>query len=74
MKRLVWRLIMFNLNQEGLQYVQKWGSQGIHCLEGRSWRKDVYEPTKERKVVADKRLLREQEEDTDEWEAYDDFI
>jgi len=51
------------------------GGHVVFCLEGRSWRKDVYEPYKKnRKVVADKRSPREQEEDTYWWEAYDDFL
>ena len=40
------------------------GDHVVFCLEGRSWRKDVYEPYKKnRKVVLDKRSPREQEED-----------
>tara|TARA_Y100000593_G_scaffold84203_1_gene159322 strand:+ start:237 stop:1208 length:972 start_codon:yes stop_codon:yes gene_type:complete len=51
------------------------GDHVVFCLEGRSWRKDVYEPYKKnRKVVLDKRSPREQEEDQYWWEAYDDFL
>ena len=51
------------------------GGHVVFCLEGRSWRKDVYEPYKKnRKVVLDKRSPREQEEDQYWWEAYDDFL
>jgi len=47
----------------------------VFCLEGRSWRKDVYEPYKKnRKVVLDKRSPVEQEEDQYWWEAYDDLL
>lgn len=47
----------------------------VFCLEGRSWRKDVYEPYKKnRKVVLDKRSPAEQEEDQYWWEAYDDLL
>jgi hypothetical protein len=51
------------------------GDHVVFCLEGRSWRKDVYEPYKKnRKVVLDKRSPVEQEEDTYWWEAYNDFL
>ena len=47
------------------------GGHVVFCMEGRSWRKDEYEPYKKnRKVVAD----REKEEDEFWWEAYDDFL
>ena len=50
------------------------GSHVVFCLEGRSWRKDFYEPYKKnRKVVADKRTEREKEEDDFWWEAFDHF-
>jgi len=51
------------------------GDHVVFCLEGRSWRKDVYEPYKKnRKVLLDKRSSREKEEDEYWWEAYDDFL
>lgn len=51
------------------------GGHVVFCMEGRSWRKDVYEPYKKnRKVVADKRSAKEKEEDEFWWEAYDDFL
>ena len=51
------------------------GGHVVFCMEGRSWRKDEYEPYKKnRKVVADKRSAREKEEDEFWWEAYDDFL
>tara|TARA_B100001057_G_C22805410_1_gene933227 strand:- start:330 stop:1301 length:972 start_codon:yes stop_codon:yes gene_type:complete len=51
------------------------GDHVVFCLEGRSWRKDVYEPYKKnRKVALDKRSPVEQEEDTYWWEAYDDLL
>ena len=47
----------------------------VFCLEGRSWRKDFYAPYKaNRKVLADKRSVREQEDDEMFFEAYDDTI
>jgi len=50
------------------------GSHVVFCLEGRSWRKDVYEPYKKnRAVVLDKRTTNEKEEDVIWWEAFDDF-
>ncbi len=50
------------------------GSHVVFCLEGRSWRKDVYEPYKRnRKVVADARTPKEKEEDEAFWEAFDEL-
>ena len=47
----------------------------VFCLEGRSWRKDFYTPYKaNRKVLADKRSVREQEDYALFFEAYDDTI
>mgnify|MGYP003133419452 FL=1 len=47
------------------------GSHVVFCLEGRSWRKDVYEPYKaNRKVSADARTPKEKEEDEAFWEAF----
>lgn len=44
----------------------------IFCLEGRSWRKDYYEPYKKNRAVARAALTeKEQEEDKMFWEAFD---
>jgi 5'-3' exonuclease len=46
----------------------------IFCLEGRSWRKDFYEPYKKNRAVARAALTEaEQEEDKVFWETYDLF-
>ena len=46
----------------------------VFCLEGRSWRKDFYEPYKRnRQVARDKLTATEQEEDTAFWEIFDEF-
>ena len=46
----------------------------IFCLEGRSWRKDFYEPYKKNRVVARAALTEaEAEEDRLFWEAFDDL-
>ena len=46
----------------------------VFCLEGRSWRKDFYEPYKKNRVVARQALTDEQaEEDKVSWETYDDL-
>ena len=46
----------------------------VICLEGRSWRKDFYEPYKKNRAVARAALTeREQEEDAAFWEAFDDL-
>ena len=51
------------------------GDHVVFCLEGRSWRKDFYTPYKaNRKVIADQRSVREQEDDELYFEAYNDFI
>lgn len=46
----------------------------VFCLEGRSWRKDYYEPYKKNRAVARAALTEaEQEEDRLFWEAFDDL-
>ena len=50
------------------------GDHVIFCKEGRSWRKDFYEPYKKNRAVARAALTEaQQEEDTMFWEAFDDF-
>ena len=50
------------------------GKHVIFCLEGRSWRKDVYEPYKRNRTEARAALSpRDAEEDKAFWEAFDDF-
>jgi len=50
------------------------GSHVIFCLEGRSWRKDHYEPYKRnRQVARDALSPRDAEEDKVFWETFDDF-
>ena len=50
------------------------GSHVVFCLEGRSWRKDYYEPYKRnRKDARDALSEKEQEEDKLFWEAFDHF-
>jgi 5'-3' exonuclease len=46
----------------------------VFCLEGRSWRKDYYEPYKKNRAVARAALTEsEQEEDRLFWEAFDNL-
>jgi 5'-3' exonuclease len=46
----------------------------VFCLEGRSWRKDYYEPYKRnRKEARDALTPQQQEEDTAFWEIFDEF-
>src|SRR6056300_1225707 len=46
----------------------------VFCLEGRSWRKDYYEPYKRnRQVARDALTEKEQEEDKAFWEIFDEF-
>lgn len=50
------------------------GEHVIFALEGRSWRKDYYEPYKRnRQEVRDAKTPKEQEEDKLFWEAFDEF-
>jgi 5'-3' exonuclease len=50
------------------------GSHVIFCLEGRSWRKDFYEPYKRNRAETRAALTQsEQEEDKLFWEAFDTF-
>jgi 5'-3' exonuclease len=49
-------------------------SHVVICLEGRSWRKDFYEPYKKNRAVARAALTdSELEEDTAFWQAFDDL-
>jgi 5'-3' exonuclease len=46
----------------------------VFCFEGRSWRKDAYEPYKQnRKVTRDAMTPAEQEADKVFWESFDSF-
>lgn len=50
------------------------GTHVIFCLEGRSWRKDFYEPYKRnRQELREAMTVREQEEDKLFWETFDEF-
>lgn len=50
------------------------GTHVVFCLEGRSWRKDYYEPYKRNRSDARAALTeKEQEEDQLFWEAFDTF-
>jgi 5'-3' exonuclease len=50
------------------------GSHVVFCLEGRSWRKDFYQPYKRnRQVARDALTPREAEEDKVFWEIFDEF-
>ena len=50
------------------------GSHVVFCLEGRSWRKDFYQPYKaNRQEARDALTVKEQEEDKLFWEAFDEF-
>lgn len=50
------------------------GDHVIFCLEGRSWRKDFYEPYKRNRVEARSAMSEsEQQEETLFWEAFDTF-
>ena len=51
------------------------GTHVIFCLEGRSFRKDMYAPYKRnRKEMADAMTEKEKEENEVFWEVYDDFV
>ena len=51
------------------------GDHVVMCLEGRSWRKDFYTPYKaNRKVIMDKRSVKEQEDDELFFESYNDMV
>jgi 5'-3' exonuclease len=62
------------LNSIKKAWQQFQGSHVVFCLEGRSWRKDYYEPYKRNRSDARAALNeREQEEDRVFWEAFDKF-
>ena len=47
----------------------------VFCLEGRSWRKDFYEPYKaNRKIAREDLSVREQEENQIMFDAYDSMV
>ena len=51
------------------------GTHVVFCLEGRSFRKDLYAPYKRnRKEMADAMTEKEKEENEVFWECYDDFV
>jgi len=58
------------------QIVRKFGiDHVVFCLEGRSWRKDYYEPYKKNRIVdAQSQTEAEKEENKMFWETYDTFI
>lgn len=50
------------------------GTHVVICLEGRSWRKDFYEPYKRnRAAVSAAKTEREQQEDQQFWDAFDEL-
>jgi hypothetical protein len=50
------------------------GTHVVFCLEGRSWRKDYYEPYKRNRAEARaSKTVKEQEEETLFWESFDAF-
>jgi hypothetical protein len=50
------------------------GHHVVFCLEGRSWRKDFYEPYKRNRTeVRQAMTVKEQEEDKIFWEAFNEF-
>jgi 5'-3' exonuclease len=62
------------LNSIRKAWQQFQGTHVIFCLEGRSWRKDYYEPYKRNRAETRAALNeREQEEDRVFWEAFDTF-
>ena len=71
--KLVW-LYILHLNSIKKAWQDFNGTHVVICLEGRSWRKDYYEPYKRnRKVARDKMTVTESEEDTAFWEIFDEF-
>lgn len=64
--------ITFNSIKKAWQDFQ--GKHVVFCLEGRSWRKDYYEPYKRNRSDARAALtVKEQEEDKLFWETFDKF-
>jgi len=64
--------IMFNSIKKAWQDFD--GSHVVFCLEGRSWRKDYYEPYKRnRQETRAAMTAKEQEEDKLFWETFDKF-
>lgn len=64
--------IMFNSIKKAWQDFN--GTHVVFCLEGRSWRKDVYKPYKANRAEArDARTVKEIAEDELFWETFDKF-
>ena len=64
--------IMFNSIRKAWQDFE--GTHVIFCLEGRSWRKDFYEPYKRNRAETRAAMSqKEQEEDKLFWETFDEF-
>ena len=64
--------IMFNSVKKAWQDFN--GSHVVFCLEGRSWRKDVYKPYKANRAEARAaQTVKEMEEDKLFWETFDKF-
>lgn len=64
--------IMFNSIKKAWSDFE--GKHVVFCLEGRSWRKDFYEPYKRNRAETRAAMtLREQEEDKLFWETFDQF-
>lgn len=64
--------IMFNSIKKAWQDFN--GTHVVFCLEGRSWRKDFYEPYKRNRAeVRAAMTVQEQEEDKLFWETFDEF-
>lgn len=64
--------IMFN--SIGKVWREQNGTHVVVCLEGKSWRKEYYEPYKRnRKEIAAAKTEREQQEDQQFWDAFDEF-
>ena len=66
--------IHVTLGSIGKAFRERKADHVIFCLEGRSWRKDYYEPYKKNRKVARQALTEaEQKEDEMFWQAFDDL-
>jgi 5'-3' exonuclease len=63
------------MNSVKMCYQKFNADHAVFCLEGRSWRKDFYKPYKaQRKVAQEAKSIRDQEEDSIMFSAYDDLV
>ena len=69
---MCWHIMFSSINKAWKQFH---GNHVVFCLEGRSWRRSVYDPYKRnRDAVREALTPKELEEDKLFWDAYQEFL